>query len=119
VSFFRYFKYLEFKEKAGTFLEEEQYDNAIKIFDTILMLNPKQIEALNGKGSALCKQEKKYEEALRCFNEVLKINARRPDASVYVEMIKDRINKERNRQAKASSKETEHDTAVEERTKKK
>jgi hypothetical protein len=49
---------LEFIEKARMLLEEEQYDNAIKIFDSILMLRSGHIEALNGKGLALLKQEK-------------------------------------------------------------
>jgi tetratricopeptide (TPR) repeat protein len=49
---------LEFTDKARKLLEEKQYDDAIKIFDTILMLRPEHVEALNGKGMALYKQKK-------------------------------------------------------------
>jgi tetratricopeptide (TPR) repeat protein len=96
-------------------LEEEQYDNAIKIFDTILIIRKGHIEALNGKGVALCKQ-KKYDEALECFKEALKIKPRHPEVSTYVQMIIDRIGKERNAETKASRKDTEQNTVLEKRT---
>ena len=109
---------LEFIEKARMLLEEEQYDNAIKIFDSILMLRSGHIEALNGKGLALLKQEK-YEEALERFKEVLQIKPKHPDASTYVEMITYRISKERDGKAKSSGENIEHDTALEKRTEQK
>jgi hypothetical protein len=51
---------LDFINKARVLLEEEQYDDAITIFDSILIMRKGHVEALNGKGMALCKQ-KKYE----------------------------------------------------------
>jgi tetratricopeptide (TPR) repeat protein len=109
---------LELVEKASMLLGEGNYDNAIKIFDTILMLRSGHIQALNGKGVALCNQEK-YQEALQCFNEVLKIKPRHPYASTYVKIIKDRISKERNAEAKASSKDIEQHSALEKQTEEK
>jgi len=102
---------LEFIDKARMLLEEEQYVNATKIFDTILILRPEHIEALNGKGMALYKQ-KKYNEALECFNETLRIKPRNVVASDYLEMITERISKEHSKEAKASSKDISQDEAV-------
>jgi DNA-binding beta-propeller fold protein YncE len=109
---------LEFVEKASVLLEDGNYDNAIKIFDTILLMRPGHIEALNGKGVALCNQER-YEEALQCFNEVLKKRPRHPYASTYVRIIEDRISKEHNIEAKAYGKDIERDAALEKRTEEK
>jgi tetratricopeptide (TPR) repeat protein len=113
-----YYSILEFIDKARMLLEEEQYDNAIKIFDTILMLRPEHVEALNGKGMALYKQ-KKYKEALECFNEVLRIKPRNVVASDYLEMITDRISKERSGEAKVSDKDIKQDTVIEKRNEEK
>lgn len=108
---------LGFIEEAKTFLENEQYDKAIKKFDGILMLREGHIEALNGKGVALCKQ-RKYEEALECFKEVLKIKPKHSEASVYVDMITDRISKGGNEE-KASDKVPKQQAELEKRTEEK
>jgi tetratricopeptide (TPR) repeat protein len=107
-------------EEAKSFLENEQYDKAIKKFDDILMLREGHIEALNGKGVALCKQ-KKYEEALECFKEVLKIKPKHAEASVYVDMISDRIriSKEYNAEEKPSDKVAKQQAELEKRTEEK
>jgi tetratricopeptide (TPR) repeat protein len=103
--------YLESIEEAHMFLEKEQYDNAIKIFDAILILSPGHVEALNGKGLALCKQ-KKYDEALECFKDVLQIKPKHAEASIYVDMITDRISKERNADARPSGNNIGQDTML-------
>jgi tetratricopeptide (TPR) repeat protein len=102
---------LGFIEEAKTLLENEQYDKAIRKFDGILMLREGHIQALNGKGVALCKQ-KKYEEALECFKEVLKIKPKHTEASVYVDMITDRISKGRSGESKAYNKSLGQETAA-------
>lgn len=104
--------------KARKFLEEEQYDNAITLFDSALLLNSGHAEALNGKGLALYKK-KKYEEALECFREVLKIKPKNPEASTFVDIITDRIDKERNTAVKYYEKYIDHDDTLVKRTEEK
>jgi tetratricopeptide (TPR) repeat protein len=103
--------YLESIEEAHMFVEKEQYDNAIKIFDAILILSPGHVEALNGKGLALYKQ-KKYDEALEYFKDVLQIKPKHAEASTYVDMITDRISEERNGDARPSGNNIGQDTVL-------
>jgi len=102
---------LELIDKASALLEEGDYGNAIKIFDTILLMRPRHIDALNGKGMAFYKQ-KKYKKALECFQKVLKIKPRNPVAIDYLGMITDRISKARAGKAKPSRKDIKQDMAI-------
>jgi tetratricopeptide (TPR) repeat protein len=102
---------LELIDKARILLEEKKYDDAVMIFNTILMIRSEHVEALNGKGMALYKQ-KNYKEALECFEKVLRIEPKHLVACDYMEMIADRLSKERNEETKASGKDIKQDTAT-------
>jgi tetratricopeptide (TPR) repeat protein len=112
---------LEFVDKARALLEEKKYEDAVKICDTVLMIRPEHLEALNGKGMALYKQ-KKYKEASECFEKVLKIEPKHSLASDYRELITERISKGHDDvEAKASARDVKQDAtlALEKRTEEK
>jgi tetratricopeptide (TPR) repeat protein len=111
--------FFKFIQEARKCLDQEQFDMAIKKFDAILALSEGHVEALNGKGLALCKV-KKYAEALECFKEVLKIKSNHTEASIYAEMITEWISRERSGEPKATIKDTQQKTAaLEKRTEEK
>ena len=64
-----------FEYKIDEAYELIQYDAglALKVFDNLLKLDPKNIDLLNGKGSALMKL-KRFSEAEECFNKSVLIN---------------------------------------------
>jgi glyoxylase-like metal-dependent hydrolase (beta-lactamase superfamily II) len=68
------------KLKASCLNDVGRFDEAIEIFDRILV-NCKDVFALVGKGYALIGL-KKFDESLKCFNEALKIDPRMREALV-------------------------------------
>ena len=56
-----------------------KYDQAISFYDQTLSENPKNVEALNNKGSALTKMGH-YEEAITFFDTVIDIDSKNFEA---------------------------------------
>ncbi|MEQ8225750.1 MAG: tetratricopeptide repeat protein, partial [Candidatus Eremiobacterota bacterium] len=52
---------------------EGRYEEAVKCYDKALEINPKNIDVLTKKGTALIDLED-YEESIKCFNSVLEID---------------------------------------------
>ena len=69
--------------KGIQYLENENYENAIKLFNEGISLDPNSSILYNYKGDALLKLEK-YEEAIKSYDEALKIN---PE---YFDVLKDK-----------------------------
>ena len=60
-------------EKGNNYIDEENYEKAIKAFNQAIEKNFKKSNALFGRGLAFF-HLKRYEDALNSFNEVLQIN---------------------------------------------
>ncbi|MFW9824752.1 MAG: tetratricopeptide repeat protein [Candidatus Thorarchaeota archaeon] len=61
------------KEKGDIYLDERQYNKAIKSYDKAFELNPYNAGAIYNKGATLFKQGK-LTEALPCYTEAVRIN---------------------------------------------
>ena len=57
------------------FIKNKKYENAIKLFNKILLLDKNNIFALVNKGNALSNLSK-HQEAIQCYDQALKINPR-------------------------------------------
>jgi len=64
----------KFVEKAKENLQENRQEQALVYFNKALEINPKNKEALNGKGEILLNNSEKIEEALNCFERTLIID---------------------------------------------
>ena len=64
-------------------LENKDYDNALKLFDKAIQLNPNSPVPHNYKGNVFFKLQK-FEEAIECYDEALKINPK------YFDVLKDK-----------------------------
>jgi tetratricopeptide (TPR) repeat protein len=73
----------EIIEDGRQYLENEDYDNAIKSFDKAMSLNPKNPILYNYKGDVFFKL-KKYEEAIKCYDAALDLNPK------YLDVLKDK-----------------------------
>ncbi|QLH06930.1 tetratricopeptide repeat protein [Nitrosopumilus ureiphilus] len=60
----------EFLKKAQEYIKNRKVNDAIKIFDDTLVLDPLNFQVLGNKGIIL-ENEKKYEDAVKCFEEIL------------------------------------------------
>lgn len=60
-------------QEGNLLINKSKYDDAIKLYDQVLKIDPTSVEALNGKGLAFNKLGK-YEEALTWFDKALKID---------------------------------------------
>ena len=67
-------------DKGKKFLEDGEFDNALRCFEQVLLLNQNDPELWNFKGAAL-RSMGRYEEALECFNKSLEIDPRDKFAS--------------------------------------
>lgn len=67
-------------DRGKKFLEDGEFDNALRCFEQALLLNPNDPELWNFKGAAL-RSMGRYEEALECFNKSLELDPRDKFAS--------------------------------------
>ena len=84
-------KIKELKEFAEDYKKQKDYKEAIKCYEEILELNPKDHNTWNSEGILHFKLEE-YEEALNCFNEALKI---KPDDETILknkEVVEKKLN---------------------------
>ncbi|MFM9875339.1 MAG: tetratricopeptide repeat protein [Nitrosarchaeum sp.] len=70
----------ELISKGKSFLEIENFEDALSYFEQALILNKKNPEIWNFKAVCL-RSLGRYEEALECFNQSLKIDPRDKHAS--------------------------------------
>ena len=59
-------------QEGNLLLNKSKYDDAIKLYDQVLKIDPRSIEALNGKGLAFNKLGR-YEDAISWFDSALRI----------------------------------------------
>ncbi len=60
-------------EEGNLLINKSKYEDAIKLYDQVLKIDPKSVEALNGKGLAFDKLGR-YEDAITWFDNALKID---------------------------------------------
>jgi len=66
--------------KGKSFLESGDFEKALSFFEQALLLNPRDPNLWNHKGTAL-RSLGRYEESMDCFNNSLKIDPRDKFAS--------------------------------------
>jgi tetratricopeptide (TPR) repeat protein len=66
--------------KGKSFLENGDFDKSLSFFEQALLLNPKDPDLWNYKGTAL-RSLGRYEESMDCFNNSLKLDPRDKFAS--------------------------------------
>jgi len=59
-------------QEGNLLINKSRYDDAIKLYDQVLKIDPRSVEALNGKGLAFNKLGR-YEDAITWFDNSLKI----------------------------------------------
>ena len=62
----------EMIQEGNLLINKSKYDDAIKLYDQVLKIDPRSIEALNGKGLAFNKLGR-YDDAITWFDTALKI----------------------------------------------
>jgi tetratricopeptide (TPR) repeat protein len=60
-------------QEGNLLINKSKYDDAIKIYDQVLKIDPTSVEALNGKGLAFNKLGR-YEDAITWFDNAIKID---------------------------------------------
>jgi len=60
-------------QQGNLLINKSKYDDAIKLYDQVLKIDPTSVEALNGKGLAFNKLGR-YEDAITWFDNALKID---------------------------------------------
>jgi tetratricopeptide (TPR) repeat protein len=82
---------------AHSRLDKKEYLSAQRLFDSVLVMQPDNVESLYGKGLALHKQ-KQYHEAKQCFEDVLRKNDKYiEEAGLFVDFI-NRLEADREKQ---------------------
>ncbi|MCH7757625.1 MAG: tetratricopeptide repeat protein [Thaumarchaeota archaeon] len=71
---------LEFIDKGKDFLENGQYEDALRCFEQAIIMNPNDPDLWNFKAVVL-RSIGRHEEAIECFNKSLKIDPRDKNAS--------------------------------------
>ena len=71
---------LDLKAKGENFLENGQYDDALRCFEQAIVLNANDPDLWNFKAVVL-RSMGRHEEAIECFNKSLKIDPRDKNAS--------------------------------------
>ncbi len=70
----------DLKEKGENFLENGQYDDALRCFEQAIVMNANDPDLWNFKAVVL-RSMGRHEEAIECFNKSLKIDPRDKNAS--------------------------------------
>ncbi len=71
---------LDLKAKGENFLENGQYDDALRCFEQAIVMNANDPDLWNFKAVVL-RSMGRHEEAIECFNKSLKIDPRDKNAS--------------------------------------
>ena len=71
---------LDLKAKGENFLENGQYDDALRCFEQAIVMNVNDPDLWNFKAVVL-RSMGRHEEAIECFNKSLKIDPRDKNAS--------------------------------------
>ena len=64
-------------QEGNLLINKSKYDDAIKLYDQVLKIDPRSVEALNGKGLAFNKLGR-YEDAISWFDNALEIDPTYP-----------------------------------------
>lgn len=64
-------------QEGNLLINKSRYDDAIKLYDQVLKIDPRSVEALNGKGLAFNKLGR-YEDAISWFDNALEIDPTYP-----------------------------------------
>ncbi len=70
----------DLKDKGKNFLENGQYDDALRCFEQAIVMNVNDPDLWNFKAVVL-RSMGRHEEAIECFNKSLKIDPRDKNAS--------------------------------------
>ena len=62
----------ELHKESAILVSQERYDDALKVFDQILEIDPDNVKALNHKGATLVKMEE-FENSLKYFDKALEL----------------------------------------------
>ncbi len=73
--------------RACRYMESNEFDKAVRIFRSVIMLDHSHYKALTGLGKCLAEMGK-YEEASKCFEKALEINPEYVQANINLAFYK-------------------------------